>query len=233
MCVLCMHVFRMYHVCMYYVLYECVRLRRVCYFDLYVITIIILYEMWHVQYVFNSHRINVIRRMIRFPVGGEFLYSRMFFSNAQSRTKAIRNPPNWVHYFRLRPGKMSPTTSRRTHDLLTVLYCRFVLVLLYYYCKRFGRRHMSNIGSCTRTIFNCYLCYITHYTSIHFTRWPAGTTEMTTPTTGHHIYACNIVYVQAYIFIMFILYSYRIRVDYIVYVQFYVHSTQVIKQFKW
>lgn len=70
------------------------------------------------------------------PVGGRLLYTfkqyRQIFSNAQSRTKAIRNPPDEVHDFRLHPGKMLPASHTPVAEYIIVPSGYIIFVLIAY-----------------------------------------------------------------------------------------------------
>lgn len=72
------------------------------------------------------------------------LNSRQIFSNAQSRTKAIRNPPDEVHDFRLHPGKMLPASHTPVAEYIIVVYIRInaysMLYLLYDFEVDIGSR---------------------------------------------------------------------------------------------
>jgi len=65
-----------------------------------------------------------------------------------------------------------------------------------------------DIGSCTRTILNSYLCFF--HTHLRITRWPAGTTEMTS---SHRSSSCkmyNIYKLYFYnVYSIFLLYMYN------------------------
>lgn len=130
------------------------------------------------------------------------LNSKQIFSNAQSRTKAIRNPPDEVHDFRLHPGKILPASHAPVAEYIIVVYIRInrviYVILIIWFWSWYRIIHSNNFKQ-------LFMFFFIHAYALHGDlqgrrKWHQ--------VAGRHRVKC-IIY-TSYIFIMFILYSYCI-----------------------